>query len=56
MIIAIPVPASYSVDFARGKAAPWSVKKTTQVLASSPVSASVSSIRPTAASAVEIDP
>ena len=30
-IIAIPVPASYSVDLARGSAGPWSVMNTTQV-------------------------
>ena len=29
--VAIPVPASYSVDLARGSAGPWSVMKTTQV-------------------------
>ncbi len=56
MIIAMPVPASYSVDFARGNAGPWSVKNTTQVVASRPVAANVSRIRPTAASAVLIDP
>ncbi len=55
-ISAIPVPASYSVDLARGSAGPWSVMKTTQVDSSSPVSSSVSSSRPTAASATEIDP
>lgn len=52
----MPVPASYSVDFARGNAGPWSVKNTTQVVASNPVSASVSSNRPTAASAALIAP
>ena len=38
MINAIPVPASYSVDLARGSAAPWSVRNTTQVFSASPVS------------------
>jgi len=52
----MPVPAVYNIDFARGNGSPWSLKNTTHVLASRPVSASVSSSRPTAASATVIAP
>ena len=37
--MAMPVPASYSVDLARGSAGPWSVMNTTQVVRSKPVAA-----------------
>ena len=53
---AMPVPASYSVDLARGSAGPWSVMNTTQVVRSRPVRASVSSSCPTAASATVMEP
>src|SRR6478672_11028540 len=37
MINEISVPAPYNIDLARGNGAPWSLKKTTHVLASRPV-------------------